>query len=236
MKSAMKRIHFLRLLLKPSFFSASLTILTSCVIFGGAAWSYVTKSGAVYDYLFGPASSATLIQSSTQTVSPLIDIVFGNRLLNFALLFAFWAVIGLIIYSIITGAGKSLSNASELWQEVHHTNARNFITQRTYLERWIIGFLSGLVWFVYAALFFKVFLPFSILMAQVGAGNTGDWVGWLYSGVGLGVLATCLHLHVVLLRLTLLRPRVFGGAQDIIAANLEEQADEATHDHSRDQG
>jgi hypothetical protein len=44
--------------------------------------------------------------------------------------------------------------------------------------------------------------------------------GWVDSLVAVIVLALTLHLHIVFMRFVTLRPRLFGGTDELLAARL----------------
>jgi len=69
--------------------------------------------------------------------------------------------------------------------------------------------------------FVKVLLPFSILCARIVASDVQDPLSWLYAVLGFIVLSCSFYLMTVGVRVIALRPRVFGGAEDLIQDEVE---------------
>jgi len=67
----------------------------------------------------------------------------------------------------------------------------------------------------------KILLPYAILATQLTVEDIFTSYDWLYALLGVVVLALTIHIHVVFARLTLLRPRLFGGSDEIELAILE---------------
>jgi uncharacterized oligopeptide transporter (OPT) family protein len=79
-------------------------------------------------------------------------------------------------------------------------------------KRMGIRLLVLVVWTAYTFVSVKVILPFCILASEVGLDqrkDTLDAVGYVL--FASAVLFATLHVHVILARLFLLRPRVFGS-------------------------
>ncbi|MET0779545.1 MAG: hypothetical protein ABWY71_01790, partial [Candidatus Saccharimonadales bacterium] len=69
-------------------------------------------------------------------------------------------------------------------------------------------------WGLYVAIFLNILLPLCVVLAQRGIDHTSAAaavVGWAYIVGSTGLLAVCLHLHTVFMRLFFLRLRIFGG-------------------------
>jgi hypothetical protein len=69
------------------------------------------------------------------------------------------------------------------------------------------------------AVFASVLLPAALVLARAGTENLNfdmPW-GWVQIVQSFVLLSICLHVQVVFARLTLLRPRIFGGSDVGIA-------------------
>jgi hypothetical protein len=211
----MKNLRFAHLLLTPSLSSSVLVTAVTGLVLAGAAFSYAAKSGQLYQYLFGPGSSAALIESSRSSVEAFGNTVFGNDALNRILFFVFWMVIGLLSYLLMTGLGAGLSSAHDLLHELHETDKKSFLAKRVKRQVALRAATAGL-WFIYVIFFFTILLPFAILAGRIAAGDLVSPTGPLYALISIVVLWLSLHLHIVLARLFMLRPRLFGGSSDIL--------------------
>jgi len=121
----MKNSKFARLVLTPSTFSFFATVGSSLLILVVAGVSYASNTGLVYDYLFGNNSSSKLIEDSQSTLSLFSTTVFGNPALNKVLFLAFWMVVGLIVYLLISGIGAGASEAEEVIEQSKYVHAQS---------------------------------------------------------------------------------------------------------------
>lgn len=219
----MRRLRFVGILIMPSLASTLVCIGTSAMVLGGAALSYNSRSGFLYQLLFGPDSSVDLIASGRGTLDTIFQTTFGNPLLNKIIFFAFWCLVGLVVYFLLTGAGKTTSVISDATHQLHYFNARKKQFEQELGMRLIIAAMATLFGFIYAAFFIRTLLPFSILCGRIGASNLSNASGWLYALAGFTVLSLSLHIFIVTLRLLLLRPRLYGGWDDVIEDEIANQ-------------
>jgi len=203
------KLKQLAVLLSPSFLSGSLCVSSSIIVLLGATWSYSVGTGAVYNFLFGPGSSAELISSSRTSISVFFNTVFGNSILNKTLYFGFWMMVGLIVYVIIMGLIHGTSTAVRDVEEVTYTNVKKHDKYKTFGLRIGIHLLVAVAWALYCVFFVKIFFPFSILAARVGFVQLPHITGWLYSPLSFVILTLSLHIHVIFIRLVVLRLRLY---------------------------
>jgi len=202
------------ILLRPSLASMMATAFVSTLTLGIATQSYLSGSGVVYDFLFGPNSSSELIRSSQSTLSAFNNTVFGNPTLNKILYFAMWMLIGLITYMLLYGLSRGAQSAAEDVEEAGYANTNKKALLRNIGRRLALRLIVFIAWWVYIIFFVKILLPFSILAARIGAGNLPTLGGWLYGLLGLAVLAISLHIHVIFVRLLVLRVRLFNAEDE----------------------
>lgn len=207
--------RFIRLALQPSLFSGIITVLLSSIILGVATLSYANGSGIVYEFLFGENSSTELIQTSRGTFAAISNTVFGNPTLNKLLYFVFWMLVGLLTYILLYSLIRGASTTMEDVEETNYVNVTRGETLRIFITHSVLHIAIVLCWFVYTLFFIKIFLPFSILSGRIGLTMLPGIQGWLYGLLGLIVLIGSLHIHVVLLRFSLLKVRAFGG-EDLV--------------------
>lgn len=217
------RIRFVGVLLTPSWASAVACIITSIVVLTISSLAYNARTGFLYSVLFGPDSSADLIQSGRDTIDTLVQATFGNSILNKLIFFAFWCLIGLVIYFVLSGIGRTGAAISETAHRFHYFNARRKQFEEELGLRLIVGAIAVLVGFLYLTFFFRTLLPFSILSARIGISSLNDAGGWLYLLAGFATLSISLHFIIVLLRLLLLRPRLTSGWEDLVDNELSSE-------------
>lgn len=219
----MKNLRFARLILQPTVGSSLGIVGLALAVMGISGFSYATRSGLFYEYLFGTGSSMTLIETSKSTIGLFNEIVFGNPILNKILFFVFWMIIGLIVYIIISGLGSGAGAAEHAVEESNfiHAEKKHIVSElrlKISLQLIALGLMA-----MFLVLFYKILLPFGVLSARITAGDLSQPINWLYGLLGFIVLCGSFYLGVVLLRFLLLKPRVFGGWEDVVSDEIENE-------------
>lgn len=209
-----KQNNFIKVAL-PSLGSGITVLLLTAGLVLASAFYYSTGNGAVYDFLFGPDSSSELIGQSKGIFDTFSNTLFGNPTLNKLLYFAFWMLVGLIVYFILYFLVKGASSTVENIEESQYKSSRvNDVLQSVGFRLAVrVGFL--VVWMGYWIVFVKLILPFSVMATRVGIANLPEVQSLLYFVLGLIVLILGLHLHVVFMRLIMLRVRLTGSSESI---------------------
>ncbi len=209
----MKQFRFIGILLQPSLGSVMGIFGLSLVIFFLSTLSVTRPSGLIYDFLFGPESrdAPEFINLARDSLMTLSNTVFGNETLNKVLFFICWLLLGTVVYLISSSISNSVVAANDIRSELHYMNLHKEELEREVGKRLALRGVAILNWFFYGLFFFKFLLPYSVSAAHIAVSLLGSWQGWAYGLLSLLVLMVSLHIHLVLLRFTLLRPRVFGG-------------------------
>jgi len=186
------------LVLNPSLFSVTLSLFAGVITLGTANWSYVLHDLLFYDYFFGADGvvSAMLRPDSDAT---LIKTIFSQSFLNNLIVIGASLGVGIVCYLLLEGIR-------------HLRNPMPPLPRREARQRALSRLVIGAIWVVFIEITIKVILPFCILATQVGIKALWDIKGVLFLGFGLIIFMVCWHIHTILLRLFLLRVRVFGDA------------------------
>jgi hypothetical protein len=219
----MKLSRFIRLMLQPTAGGLLGLVGLTLFIMVFAGLSYTTHHDLFYQYLFGPGSSVELIETSRSTVAVFNETVFGNPALNKILFFAFWMVIGLVVYLIITSFGAGLSIAERAIEELRFVHAeRERITSELF-ARLVLSLIGLGLGIIYTVLLIKILLPFGVLCSRIVAGDPGLISAWGYGLLGFVVLSCSLYFGMILLRFLMLRPRIFGSVEDVVTDEIEHE-------------
>lgn len=189
-----------------------------------AGFSYITDNNLFYEYLYGSNSSAMLIETSRSTIAVFNETVFGNSILNKFLFFTFWMVIGLIVYVIVSGLVAGVNTAEQAFSESKFIHAEKLRMGSEFGLKVVLHIIAVGLLFLFTFIFIKILLPFGILCARIVAGDLKNSTNWLYGLLGFVVLATSIHLATILLRFLVLRPRIFGGYEDILQDEIEHKS------------
>ena len=223
----MNQSRFTRLLIKPSTASLLTALVLALLVLFVSGFSYASKNNLLYDYLFGSGSSVTLIESSRSTIAVFNETVFGNPTLNKILFFIFWMAVGLIVYVFLSGVGSGISTAEQTLEQTRFVHAQKLRMGSELGLRVVLRLIALSLLTVFLFLFLKILLPFSLLCARIAAGELGDLMNWLYALLGFIVLVASFHLITILIRFLLLKPRIFGGYEDILQDEIEHKAEDS---------
>jgi len=198
-----------RLILTPSWSG-----FCGCLVFAGLVVTAVATSsqngGLLYQTLFGsnaPFVTATTDQFET-ALGNLSHTIFDSSLSSRVLFITFWAFVGLVVYGIIYFFQGSYSSATGFRRKLHYVNADPGAMQRGLLVRLSLLGASLVLWVIYSLVLVRVILPVSI--SQINQ-TIGGHSGPLNIIFGTVLLIVYCHIGIVMLRFTLLRPRLFGS-------------------------
>ena len=134
----------------------------------------------------------------------------SNAALNNVLLFLLWGSVGLLVYSIVQAILTEFKRANNVIQELHYVNAdRHTILQEAFIRETIKVVAFILFWLLFRYAIFKL-TPYTIVTAHTLAVHPSTMDSWNHALLAAVLCMCTLHLLTVLLRLTLLRTRVFG--------------------------
>jgi hypothetical protein len=193
------------LLITPSWLSGLFVLTVSLIITGGVI-GITHFSGSNIEAEYSSYQSA-------KTQHGLLETYRTDKLhaiISAAPLMVFWSLIGLVVYLLATNIVGAIQQASEIKSELDYVNADRSKLMRTAGLHFLVRIVVMAAWLPYILFFFHHILPYVITAATVGASLTLD--SSLYIVLAVVAMASALHLHIILLRLLLLRPRVMSRA------------------------
>jgi hypothetical protein len=209
----MIQLRYIGILLQVSIGSLVTTFVLSLIILFVATLPVTQPSGSLYNFIFGSESrnAPEFINAATDVVTALTQTVFGNETVNKVLFFILWLLLGTVVYLISASISNSVVAANNIRSELHYMNLHKEELKQELGKRVALHVVGVLNWLFYSIFFFRFLLPYSAAAARIGIVTNESWQGWLYLLLSICLLMISLHLHVVLLRFILLRPRMFGG-------------------------
>lgn len=132
----------------------------------------------------------------------------GSSVIGDVTILCFWALIGLLVYSIVTTLWKGIASEIELFEHVSflRVNRQSAIEDSIASLCIRLGAAIGLIGF---AVIFRYYLLPQILVLLYDVFLPDKYLATLYAVCGIFLLMVCLHIFVVLIRLMLLQTRVF---------------------------
>jgi hypothetical protein len=191
-------------LLLPSFLSGFIAFVTSITLFLFSV--ILTHFGnTVQQSAFGLQHE--LAQSSVGTISANLA---GNHYLNDVLLFLLWGSIGLVVFMIVQGLWVELSRASDLAHQLNYINADRGSIVRGAFIRALVKTAAFIAWWVLFRYAIFTVAPYTITAAHTLALHPAALSNWEHGILAFVVCIVVIHILVVLMRLMVLRSRVFG--------------------------
>jgi hypothetical protein len=138
-----------------------------------------------------------------------------GKVLNTIQLFVFWYAVGLVVYALASALFKAVQEIRELRDDLHSLNSNHSQVWRAALVQFLRQLGALFAWLLLVVATLKAVVPYAL--GTVDAAN--EYLPDL-EAIGLIVVATfamaaCLHLHVVLVRLFLGRPRIWHSEDSI---------------------
>lgn len=209
----MRRLNYSVLLLRPSLVSFIVCSSCAAAIMIVSNWSSVLTQVPFYDYFFGNEGLVTALQSSRGS-GPVIGQALASKTMQHTMLIALGAALaGVALYVLVRALIRLIGSVSMTVNEMRavDTPAKRAI-EHEMVRRLGVRLLVLLVWTLYTFVFIKVVLPFCILASEVGLDQTSrPTMAMAYLLFAFALLFVSLHLHVIAMRLLLLKVRVFGS-------------------------
>lgn len=214
----MYRRSFTGLLLRPSPLSSVVCSIFVIATLTTANWSFIHKTIPFYEYFFGPEGLVTTLQNSQGSGAAIGHALTGKSLGHNVEILGGALIAGLAAYVAVRIIVRMIGGISMTLREIQavDTPAKHEVEHQMVRRAGIRG-LVALVWLAYLFLFLKVIVPFCVFASKVGLDEKNqltDGIGYVFFAVCVLSLST--HLHVVLARLFLLRPRVFGSEEVVL--------------------
>ncbi|HEX7632840.1 MAG TPA: hypothetical protein VF401_00785, partial [Candidatus Saccharimonadales bacterium] len=195
-------------LMRPSWLSGLLVVVVSLVIVVGAVVAMQFRSSD-FHYLYQLQNQKP--QAVANNYQTLNNGVTSNALISDIPLILLWGGIGLIVYWCTMSLIRAYRSVGELEMELNyvHANRQELIHQTVWTV--LVRIVVLLSWFLYLQATVHLLIPYAVAIGYAASGANGVILGAAYMAWGVGLLSVVLHIHVVLLRLLFLRPRLFGN-------------------------
>lgn len=202
-----------RALLTPSLLSGYATFFVACGLLGVGAWSYLTQGEFLHDYLFGPFGIVTAMLYAPDFFAVFRRTIVNNPATYNAFIVVAALLVGWLVYELLEALRRLANNTSMVWYEFHARTpqARQALTET--LVRLVVRCVGATALVLYMVFLVNMLIPFCMLMIQNGIDHLASLPLLALGTFGASLLFLILSLHVnlVLIRLSLLRPRLFGG-------------------------
>lgn len=189
-----------------------MSALFAGITLSAASWPYLQTQYFFMTYLSGDYGLTSLFKD--------INIVLGQTLnsplsYNIAVL-VFAALVGLGVYTVMESLRHMLSDAMAAIEEVEYADASSKRAIARALEVRIgLRIITGFVWLGYSIMFFNILIP-ALVTYAVSTPADGTFGSSIRNLLAFSVILLGFHIHVICMRLLVLRPRLFGGENIVV--------------------
>jgi hypothetical protein len=183
--------------------------------------SHFAKSSFFYTYFFGPEGLVLALEKASGSITGFVGALSaGPFSYNFFVLLMSLAIGG-VVYVLLKQLFRFISRATSALIDVEEATPGHSrkIVQLELGARIGVRAATLVGWLIYWFFSVKILLPFCVLISRVGINILPDPTSLTYGVGSLLLLALGLQMHVVLARLFVLRPRLFGS-DGVIATAL----------------
>ena len=198
---------FIELLL-PSWLSGLAAVATG-VLAAGTAVLLRNGSDSVQQGLLG-LRHAYIYSSVGASVRTATHSFAQNEYLNDVLTVLLWGAAGLVVYAILQGILNEVGKAKSLLRELHYVHADRRGIVRNIALRATIRLLALAGWWLLFRYLILGVVPYTVAVAHTSGQHPADVGGWVRTVAAVIGCMLGVHVSVVLLRLSVLRVRLFG--------------------------
>lgn len=215
----MKRSYLIKLLLVPSLTGGILVAIIVSSVLMMAGWTYISHQQLFYEYLFGHYGLTTVLLIAPDSFSAFRTAIINGSLTYYSIVVVAAICATLITYTILETIHHMTQGTWAIWQELKSDSKLSHEILRQTIWRQVIRIIGLIGWMAYFLAFINLLFPASIVVLQIGINMIAlsQSVGWLYVLAAWLLLALSLHMHVTFMRLTFLRPRLFGDTEIEVA-------------------
>ncbi len=202
-------VEALNLILRPSWLSGFIAILAGLVVTLGVIVAFSANNSQIQQQI-------TVWQEATPTHDSALtqpdQVLHENdkpTLQGSWPLLIFWSVLGLGVYALATFIIKSIGHAEAFRESLNYVHADKHLMLQTVGQHIAIRLGTIGLWALFAAMFFKYVIPYSITAAHASAADVMSVYGVVYAVASFLSIAVSMHAHAIFMRLSIGKVRVF---------------------------
>ena len=172
----------------------------------------ISNSTVVRDLIFLP-QDFQIKTAALDSLSRLIETVFGDQIARSGVVAIFWALVGLFVYILIwlgLNFSNELGNDLALTKYLHPRHVDTHSRLRDLISKVVFRAMALFILIFYVNLVMSTLLPYIGGMFRVTLQQWPSMISLKYLGLGVILEIVALHGLVVMIRAIILRKRVFG--------------------------
>lgn len=192
-------------IISPSWFEFVFSILVAVGLSGFLVFAAISRDAEISQYV---SITTENIKQAGEGSKDVVSTINNSPLIGDATIFVLWALVGLMIYAVVNALWqKAKSEVGFIERLQFFKNDRANMLESTFqglalrlaATVGLIGFLTAFRYSILPQILALIYSAFSMPIHQAT----------LAVGIGIFAIILCLHVVVVLIRLSLLRTRVF---------------------------
>lgn len=208
--SNQSNLHLLGRLFQPSFLSVSVTTVASLAVVAVLLVPSLYKNSEFAQYFNLTELQKTSTYDDYQLIS---DRLNNSEVAADSSVFIIWMIIGLLSYTVVASIAKLIASGVRFVQDVEYFKADRERIAREAIVHLIIRLVAAVGLYCFYLLLVPYVAAYVLAFARAALGGSlleGVWYIVLMSLI----VAASIHVVVILLRLVLLRVRVFFNRYD----------------------
>jgi hypothetical protein len=196
-------------LFTPSWLSLLICIVSALTLCAWVVLTLILKNGGYSQLILHPNGIHT--QQSVLTLPGQTVAESGNSLQNTWPLIVFWGFIGLIVYFVVDLLISLVNDVKRFNRQLDYVHAKRDAMIKTTIETLGVRLVAVILWLFFLDYFSKRIIPHCINLSHhsIHAGNIFHAVGDII--VALVIIAVCMHINTIFLRIAVRKSRVFGS-------------------------
>lgn len=202
-----KQSHLFVLLIRPSWISFTACCLGTTLVLAAAFWPTIHDQATINAYL----STDYGLNALLDDFNTLLGTAWNSKLFYNVLVICFATLVGLLVYVGSESFRHMFAQTRATFTDISEATPQNRRHIATHLGVRIgLRVATAALWFIYILLFFRIVLPFCAAMVSRSTGAEG--LTQLASNFWVfALLLAASHVHIIFVRLLVLRPRLFGS-------------------------
>jgi hypothetical protein len=202
----MKDLRLFRMLMTPSPSSFVVCCLFAALTLLASSWSQLSSLPLLAPYISGDYSFTRLFQDLNGGLS---DLFSSNLAYNIAVI-VFAIIFGISVYFVAENVRHMVNEAYTTYNEMEYASDERsrMAVERSVGLRVVLRAATAFVWFAYVLFFLNIIVPYCTSLVSKGQ-HLFD-ASPVHIVLAFVLLTLAAHLHVIFVRLVVLRPRLFG--------------------------
>lgn len=210
--SVVKQLKLFRTLVIPSPLSFGLSLVVSAIYIIYISWAYLNDNFLIFNYFLGPSGVTMRFWKGTSSLVEWFTKFFSSDVGYYLSLLTIALVVGAATYTLLQLLSLMFRGTAHFVENAERSNK-----PQTFIELFVRLWVRCLVlvgWVFFIAVTLSTILPYVHICMSSGASylQSFDPRGILPYVQALFICVITLHIHVVFVRMVLLRPRIFDNS------------------------